>query len=363
MSSAENYTVTGLMSGSSLDGLDLAFCRFSRRETGAWEGSILKARTASFPPALLADLRRLPTATALDLVRTDAAFIRFCAGEIQQLQASCGEYPDLIASHGHTVFHNPAAGYTLQIGNGGLLAGLTGIPVVSDFRTLDVGLGGQGAPLVPGAEKHLFSSYRACLNLGGIANLSFPREAGPRGFDVCPCNQLLDLAASWLGLPFDAEGKLAEKGSTDPDLLESLRQIPYNRKTGPKSLGNEEVREIWFPVLSGYEREPENVLATLCYYIAAETAAALPPPLPGADNRILISGGGAFHPMLIRCLSQACSGWETVIPEKTMISFKEAYCFAFLGLLRWRGENNTLAAVTGAGHDAPGGAVYQPGGS
>lgn len=361
MASGETYTVTGLMSGSSLDGLDLAFCRFTRHEAGEWEGCILEARTVAFPPALLEDLRRLPAASALELVRTDTAFIRFCAGEVQQLIAGCGEKPGLIASHGHTVFHNPGAGYTLQIGNGGLLAGLTGIPVVSDFRTLDVGLGGQGAPLVPGAEKHLFPSYQACLNLGGIANLSFPQEAAARGFDVCPCNQLLDLVSSRRGLAFDRDGLLAEKGKVDPDLLQSLRAIPFHRKAGPKSLGNEEVRNIWFPVLAAFETEPEHVLATLCQYIALETAAAL--PAAGPTGRLLITGGGAFHPVLVRGINHACTGWETVVPEKTLISFKEAYCFAFLGLLRWRGENNTLAAVTGARHDAPGGALYQPAGN
>jgi anhydro-N-acetylmuramic acid kinase len=190
-----------------------------------------------FSHSLEQSLRNARTSSALELMETDAAFVRFSAEAVQSLCNQTGIQPLAIASHGHTVFHRPSAGYTTQIGNGGLLSGLTGLPVVSDFRTLDVGLGGQGAPLVPGAEKFLFAGYDACLNLGGICNISFPKQSPFLGFDIAPCNQLLNLAASWIGIDYDPEGQNAAQGQLIPELMDrtggpSILRTALSKKFG-----------------------------------------------------------------------------------------------------------------------------------
>jgi anhydro-N-acetylmuramic acid kinase len=351
-----NFHILGLMSGSSLDGLDVAFCEFEL-SSGHWKGKIIHGETFPFGPNLFQKLAQIRQTSALDLIETEAAFVSFCAESIRFFTEKNKIHGLAIASHGHTVFHNPAAGYTLQIGNGGLLSGQLQQTVVSDFRTLDVGNGGQGAPLVPGAEKFLFSEFDACLNLGGIANLSFPGNDPFLGFDVSPCNQLLNLAASWKNLPFDKNGILAQQGRLIPKLLETLEAISFYKKEAPKSLGNEEVFSEWAPLLPFYRDQPENVLYTLCLHIASRIGDGL--EKQKSSGSLLITGGGAFHSILLECIKKRLGEkWSVEVPGKEMISFKEAYCFAFLGLLRILEEKNVFRSITGAKDDLICGAIY-----
>jgi len=355
---AETYELIGVMSGSSLDGLDVAWCTFEKKDDGQWSGRIEEAGSFFFPAELEIALRNAPSATALAMVQTEAAFVRFSADCILEMCKKPGKSPLAVASHGHTLFHNPAGGYTIQIGNGGILSGYLNLPVVSDFRTQDVGLGGQGAPLVPGAERFLFSEYDACLNLGGICNISFPKGVPFLGFDLAPCNQLLNEAAGWLGLDYDKDGKLAASGTVLPELMSKLSTLSYYQKPAPKSLGNEEVAALWKPLLNPWKDQPENTMHTLCLHIAEVLSLQI--ENIQSSGKMLVTGGGAFHTFLIDCISKSLPGWNIEIPDPKMVSFKEAYCFAFLGLKRILGEANCFAEVTGASSDSSCGALYGP---
>jgi anhydro-N-acetylmuramic acid kinase len=351
---AESYEILGLMSGSSLDGLDLAWCRFERDKKGEpFRFSILASECHPFPEELQKALLRCRELSGLELTETDHAFATFCASAVAQLCRKSGKKPLAIASHGHTVFHHPAAGYTLQIGNGGLLSGLSGLPVISDFRTLDIGLGGQGAPLVPGAEAELFSEYQASLNLGGICNVSFPGK-NTTGFDIGPCNQLLNFMSRKLGYDYDENGRLAASGKLLPDLLEQLNQLAYYRQPPPKSLSNEMVAETWIPLLETQPGKPEDVLNTLCRHIASQIAASL-----SGEGRILLSGGGAFNTFLTEQIrQQPGSGWQIELADAQLAAIKEALCFAWLGLKRLLEEENVPSSVTGAKTNSISGALY-----
>lgn len=345
------------MSGSSLDGLDLAICDFWVTDSGLWEGQIVQGKTVPIPQSLEIKLRNLPNGTALELAEVDARFAEFSADCVNQMLKESHVQPQAIASHGHTIFHQPASGFTTQIGNGGILAAKTGLPVVCDFRSSDVGLGGQGAPLVPGAEQFLFGNYEACLNLGGIANISFPKSESGQGFDISPCNQLLNLAAGWLGLTFDPQGENAGQGTLIPELMDALNRIPFYKINPPKSLGNEDVAQVWKPLLEQFSNRPKDVLNTLSQHIAIQMAQSI--QASGSGGTILVTGGGGYNSFLLECLKLNLSnGWQIQLPSDQMMQFKEAYCFAFLGLKRWRGEINCFARITGASKDSIIGAIY-----
>ena len=342
------------MSGSSLDGLDLAWCCFERDSPeNLFRWKLQETDCLPFPTELQQKLSRCREMTALELAETEQEFVAFCATGIRKMCLQTGRRPLAIASHGHTVFHNPNAGYTLQIGNGGLLHGLCGIPVVSDFRTVDVGLGGQGAPLVPGAETGLFPDYDACLNLGGICNVSFPGK-DTTGFDIGPCNQLLNYVSSLKGKTYDDGGRMAESGVLLPELMQNLNILEFYRIAPPKSLSNEMVASIWIPLLLPYQEEPENVLHTLCLHIAGRIAGALP-----TGGKMLVSGGGLFNRFLMEEITKACGkNWQVQAAGEKLAGSKEALCFAWLGLKRILGEVNVPASVTGANSDSVSGALY-----
>ncbi len=353
----ETHEILGLMSGSSLDGLDLAWCRFERSARQMpFSYQLLETNCISFPENLrqkLAGCREMPV---LELAATEQKFVVFCAEAIRKLCEKTGRQPLAVASHGHTVFHNPAEGYTLQIGNGGLLYGLCGIPIVSDFRTVDVGLGGQGAPLVPGAEAELFADFTACLNLGGICNVSFP-GVKTTGSDLAPCNQVLNYISLLAGKPYDDAGRLAASGKEIPELRRQLDAIPFYENAFPKSLSNEMVAANWIPVLNSCGGTPPDILFTLCQHIAGCVAAAL----PAEGGRMLVSGGGAFNLFLLDQLELACGeNWQLIRADEKLAGFKEALCFAWLGLKRLLNEMNVPASVTGASRNSVSGALYGP---
>jgi anhydro-N-acetylmuramic acid kinase len=231
---------------------------------------------------------------------------------------------------------------------------LCGIPVVCDFRSIDVGLGGQGAPLVPAAERELFSEYAACLNLGGICNISFPGK-NTLGYDIAPCNQLLNLISRRMGIAFDEGGRIAASGRAISILKAELDCLPYYQKQTPKSLSNEMVAETWIPLLESCKEKPADILHTLCLHIAARIAAALPP----TGGRMLVSGGGAHHLFLMDEIQKACgSKWQINGDDANLSDCKEALCFAWLGLKRILNEVNVIHSVTGSDRDSVSGALY-----
>ena len=348
----ENPMVIGVMSGSSLDGIDLALCRFERNGE-RWSFAIEKAETVPLPGTLRERLLHATEADALELARlhrdVGITIGSACKAFRQDTDAV------LIASHGHTVFHKPGEGLTTQVGCGAHIAALAGLPAVCDFRTMDVALGGQGAPLVPFGEKMLFPEHTAFVNLGGIANISIHTGGKVIGYDVCPCNQALDLLAQEAGQAYDADGALARTGAVFPALLEKLNDLPFYRQRPPRSLGREWFDEQLKPLIASPALLKDR-LRTVTEHVAGLVAGEL---ARACVRSALITGGGAHNGLLIERIA-ALGEAKPVLPSAELINYKEAVIFAFLGLMRWRGEVNTLASVTGATRNSVGGAVYLP---
>ena len=360
-----NYHVLGLMSGTSLDGLDLAYCSFSKGEEGKWHYQILSATTVSYSDAIKSKLKSLPYLSALELLKAHHWFGNMCGDEATNFLHQHFAKVDFIASHGHTVFHHPADGYTLQIGSGANIHAKTGLPVVCDFRTVDVALGGQGAPLVPVGDKLLFHEYTFCLNLGGIANISFEEINNRIAFDICPVNIVLNAFAEKFipSLAYDANGDIARSGVVIDSLLHVLNNLKYYEQPYPKSLGKEWVDANIFPLLASYNSHTiPDLLCTFCHHIAMQIASvtlAFCKRNSLQNASLLVTGGGAFNSFLLQLFQQYMGETiEIIIPDEQTISFKEALIFAFLGVLRLESENNSLASVTGASRDSIGGAVY-----
>jgi anhydro-N-acetylmuramic acid kinase len=341
------------MSGTSLDGLDMALCRFAKTPE-RWAYEVIAAATHPYPDALRDRLACATGLSASEFVRLDAELAAAMAAAVRPFIAGQTVRPDFIASHGHTVFHQPALGITSQIGSGAIIASHTGITTVCDFRTRDVALGGQGAPLVPVGDELLFGHYDACLNLGGFSNISFRRDGRRVAFDVSPCNMALNCLAADLNLPFDRDGDAARSGNLDPALLRSLNALDFYRRSGAKSLGKEWFDAVFLPRLDASSASVADKLRTLTEHIAIQLASAA---REAAGSTMLVTGGGARNIFLIERL-RAHANLAVVIPDAQTVDFKEAIIFAFLGVLRMRGETNCLRDVTGASADSCGGAVY-----
>lgn len=350
----DTYKVTGLMSGTSLDGVDIAFCTFTLME-GRWKYKIEKAETIIYSDEWRPRLSNLENKSALDFVKTDAEYGHYLGKLTKEFHLKYNLKPDFIASHGHTIFHQPENGITSQIGKGSAIAAETGIPVVCDFRSTDVALGGQGAPLVPVGDQLLFSDYDYCINLGGFANVSFVKSGKRIAYDICPVNIVLNFLASLVKKPFDDDGNLARNGKLNRPLLDTLNSLPFYQQTPPKSLGKEWVIHEIHPILENFDIPVENKSRTFTEHVASQITNAIEPITRSA---ILITGGGAFNSFLIERISER-AGITIKLPDPLTINFKEALIFAFLGVLRWREEINCLKSCTGATHDNTGGAIYR----
>lgn len=270
----------------------------------------------------------------------------------------------LIASHGHTLFHLPGK-YSVQIGNGAAIAAETSLPVVSDLRSLDVALGGQGAPIVPMGEQLLFPEYNFFLNIGGISNISFKGEQFYDAFDVCPANRVLNQLAEQKHISFDKDGLLAAEGRINEKLLERLNLQAYYQNDYPKSLANEFGTEVIYPMLIASGSTTEDLLATYTEHIAIQIALAIEKimikrTVPNGQHKMLITGGGAHNVYLISRINQHLLpyGIEVILPEKQIIDYKEALVMALLGVLRWREEETIFSSVTGAKRGSCGGAFW-----
>ncbi len=352
LSNSENrtYTVIGLMSGTSLDGLDVAICEFTC--DSYWSGRILQFKVFNFPEGLRSSLKNSMILTAEELWKLDKSWAHFAAECVSKTSLELLPRVQLLSSHGHTVFHNPKDGYSVQIGSGAVLAAQTNLPVVCDLRSLDIAYGGQGAPLVPLVDSILFSEYSACLNLGGFANISIL----PKAWDIGVCNNLLNMLASEKGVEYDAEGSIAKSGKIMDDLLDKMLSISYHKLPPPKSIGVEWMHKELYPLLDKVADYPiEDRMRTAVEYIAISIVNDCP-----TKGKILVTGGGAFNHFLIQRLNELADEVEFYLPKSDIINGKEAFAFAFLGLLRWLGKPNVLKSTTGAIKESSGGAVWLP---
>lgn len=351
--SADKYKVVGVMSGTSLDGLDLAYCEFEKDEH--WKFKLITARTISYDDHWRKRLKEAVTLEPQELAILDSDFGKYIGQQIGQFREDEKITFDYISSHGHTVHHQPQNGITIQIGSGAEIRNATNVSVICDFRKGDVALGGQGAPLVPIGDRFLFSEMDYCLNLGGIANISFEKNEERIAFDICACNIVLNLIAEKLGSSFDKDGAFANSGELNMKLLDELNELTFYHKPYPKSLGREDIEREIFPVLNKYELKPEDILRTFCKHIAIQIGKVIGSEV--SNKKMLITGGGTLNDFLLKQIEDECH-LKIVVPSKVIIDFKEAIIFGFLGVLKIRNENNCLKSVTGASKDSCGGEVF-----
>jgi anhydro-N-acetylmuramic acid kinase len=342
------------MSGTSLDGLDMAACRFTFDHR--WNFEVLKVNHISYSHKWVHRLSNISELTPLEFVFLHNEYGKFAGKQIAEFSADLPEKPLLIASHGHTIFHQPDMQLTFQIGNGAFIAAATGIQTVCDFRSLDVALDGQGAPLVPVGDELLFDDYEFCLNLGGIANVSFREEGQRKAFDICPSNMAFNHFTKAMGYEYDLNGDMGRLGNVQPELLKLLNSLDYYQQEGPKSLGREWFETDFLPLIYSFQLGTEDILRTLYEHVSDQLSMAIEQHPKG---QILITGGGAHNVFLIELFSEKTKH-KTIVPSEQIIDFKEAIIFAFLGVLRYRNQINCLQSVTGADHDHSGGVIYLP---
>ncbi len=357
-STATSFFVIGTMSGTSLDGLDMAYCRFNFDGT-SWTYKILAANTRPYPSEWAQKLTSAHGASAQALTRLHFDYGKYTGLLVKDfISQQQIEKVDFVSSHGHTIFHQPDMGFTFQLGHGAAIAAACGVPVYADFRSLDVALGGQGAPLVPIGDKLLFNEYDACINLGGIANISYEWRGERVACDICPCNLVLNAAAHKKGLPYDDGGAMAACGKVNDDLLTKLNSIEYYQQQGPKSMGREWIESFVNSLVEKAALSPEDLSATFCSHIVTQIGAVLKSTeLASKEKKILLTGGGAYNSFLVNTIIKSVQS-NIEIPNKHTIEFKEALIFAFLGVLRNRNEPNALRSVTGASRDSSGGTYF-----
>lgn len=352
---SENYNVIGIMSGTSLDGIDLAYIAFAKSDS--WKYKIHKAITIPYSEIWKERLQNGIYLSETELQILNVEYTKYLGGiilnfiqSIHDISAFAGI--DAVCSHGHTILHQPEKGITLQIGNLPQLASYIQQTVVCDFRMQDVALGGQGAPLVPIGDQLLFPEYDYCLNLGGFANVSFKNNNNRIAFDICPVNIVLNKLAELLGAPFDEGGQLAEKGSLIPGLLQELNAQEFYKLLTPKSLGLEWVQTHIFPVLKKSDAHTKDLLHTFTEHVAIQLANTFV-----EKATVLVTGGGAYNSYLLKRLKNY-KNLNLNLPSKEVIEYKEALVFGLLGVLKLRDEVNCLASVTGAEKDHSSGAVF-----
>ena len=344
------------MSGTSLDGIDLCLTEF-KLFRDEWSYSIIATKTEKYSDQWEKELRGIESKSAVNLVELDFRYGKSLGAIASKFLSENNQSADAIASHGHTIFHQIKKGFTYQLGHGASIAAASGIICVSDFRSLDVALGGQGAPLVPFGDEKLFGSYNACVNLGGIANLSFKKDVERIAFDVCACNMVLNyFMIKYRQTEFDVDGEHSSTGKLIPDLYRELNEVDFFKTTGPKSLGKEWVFEEIIPLIENHKDPLPDQLFTFTKHIAFQIASTL--KSNNISKNILFTGGGSKNKFLIELLK--AEGLEFELPAVAMIDFKEALIFAFLGLKRILGETNTFKSVTGASKNSCGGSIYLP---
>lgn len=352
--------VIGLMSGTSLDGLDIAYCEFS--ETEGLRYNLLAAETYPYPQQWVDRLSTLEHASAYEYALSNVELGHYFGKCVNRFREAHPGKVDLIASHGHTIFHQPHLGLTTQIADGDAIAAETGLPVAFNFRTFDVALGGQGAPLVPIGDRLLFGDYDACLNLGGFSNISYEEFGLRKAFDVSPCNMALNALARKLGLEYDKDGFLASQGVLDEDVLGKMNALEYYHRPAPKSLGKEWFVENFLPLIESQDSNPSqevkihkstnqqinNFLRTTVEHIAQQVSKVVSSQ---SIRTLLVTGGGAKNKFLVERIAALSPQCSVTIPDHQVVDYKEAIVFALLGYLRVKGQNNCFQSVTGASRD------------
>ncbi|WP_396168604.1 anhydro-N-acetylmuramic acid kinase [Flavobacterium sp.] len=349
-----NYNVIGLMSGTSLDGVDLAHITF-HLDNNKWSFEILESETIGYSENWINKLKVAVDYSDAELEKLNQDYTKLLASIIVAfVDKHHIENLDAVCSHGHTILHQPKNGITLQIGNLPEIAAFTNQTVVCNFRVQDVKLGGQGAPLVPIGDRILFSDYDYCMNLGGFSNVSFEQNGERIAFDISPVNTVLNFYANQLGLKYDDKGQLSRTGIIYKLLLNELNSLEYYNQPFPKSLGFEFVKGVVLPIIEKYEIRIEDKLRTFTEHIAYQTSLAL----PTKKGSLFITGGGAYNDFIIERIESYLTEMKIIIPSAKILEYKEALIFALLGILKLRGEINTLCSVTGAKMDHSSGEIY-----
>ncbi len=356
------YRVIGLMSGSSLDGLDIVFTEIEENG-GKWKYQITTADCIPYTPEWTKRLQNATSLYAYDYMLLHADYGHYIGEQVNAfIEKNSLHYKvGLIASHGHTTFHSPTQKMTAQLGDGAAIAAVTKLPVVADLRAMDVALGGQGAPIVPIGEKLLFSEYDFFLNIGGIANIS-KNDEQYIAFDVCPANRVLNMLAAELGHAFDAGGELAASGQLNQELLNKLNTLDYYKKEYPKSLANDFGTDVIYPLIKRFNIETIDALRTYTEHIAIQITNAIASihTTTETERKLLITGGGAFNHFLVERLQTLLQplNIKAIVPEEELVLYKESLIMALIAILRWREESNTISSVTGATRSSVGGALW-----
>ncbi len=358
LNNKKSYNVVGLMSGSSLDGLDIAYCRFDIQENN-FDFEIVQSITIPFPKNIMQALQQ----AVIDnnkVQEADLLFGDFCGAEIFKfLQNNNLILPDFIASHGHTIAHHPEKGFSLQIGNAINIRKHVSVPIINDFRNADIRAGGQGAPLVPMCDAKLFSDFEVCLNIGGIANISLDSNGKRFGFDICGANQILNSIAGKLNMPFDDGGKIAATGKLNQALLQALNADKFLHAPFPKSLDNAYVQKHFISILDNFNVSLQDQMATATEHIAQQISSAIQSAFSDCKQlKILVTGGGAYNTTLVNRIAILCNT-RIQLPTDSIIQFKEALAIALMGVLRWKQLPNFFPSVTGARIAVCGGEIIQ----
>lgn len=343
------------MSGTSLDGLDICFTEFEKIED-KWSYKIVKAISEEYPQDIKQKLASAQNMSALDYALFNSDYGLYIGERVKNFMETYDLTPHYIASHGHTIFHQPTKRFTAQIGSGAGIAAESGVDTICDFRTTDVALYGQGAPLVPIGDRNLFYEFDYCLNMGGFSNISSELSGGLRSaYDISPVNYVLNYYTRSIGIDFDKDGEMARSGKINRSLLEQLNNLEFYSMQGPKSLGREWVEEVVIPLIDKYipSDNVNDKLATFCEHIASETAHHI------KGGKVLLTGGGAFNKYLVERMAAKAPHCQYIVPDAETVNFKEALIFAFLGALFVSGKPNCLSSVTGAKYDSIGGALYR----
>lgn len=351
----DEYNVIGVMSGTSLDGMDLVYAQFKLEDT--WKFNILCSETIAYSDFWVSNLKTLVDKTYDALRQLDMTYTEYLAQTIKTfIKVNAIDRLDAICSHGHTALHTPKKGLTYQIGNAPIISKLLEHIVVCDFRVQDVALGGQGAPLVPIGDKLLFSEYDFCLNLGGFANISSEFKDERIAYDICPVNIVLNHYTNMLGFPYDNKGEMALSGTINIDLLSKLNQLNFYREPYPKSLGLEWVKSKVIPLIDNFKLEIKDILCTYAEHIAIQISKEINKK---RDALVFVTGGGAYNVYLIKRINYHSKN-KIIIPDRQVVEFKEALIFAFLGILKLRDEVNCLKSVTGAKKNHSSGVIFIP---
>lgn len=347
----KSYNVLGLMSGTSLDGLDMVFARFYQKD--GWKYEIYHCVSIPYNTLMKRKLLDAINYSAIQLYELENELSAFWVQAIKSQKTFSNFKPDFVSMHGHTVFHQPQKGFTVQIGNANLISAELNLPVIYDFRSKDVAFGGQGAPLVPTGDYYLFSQFNSCVNLGGIANISFVQDTEIIAFDICPFNIIFNHLSEFIDKDFDEGGKIAEKGNCNIELYKALNEIDYYKQKSPKSLGIELINDTYLRIIQSFNITIEDKMRTYAEHCSEKISNSL------KGSQALLSGGGAFNSFVVQLIKNKSKS-RIIIPDKDIVNYKEALIFGFLGVLRWENEINVFKSVTGASKNTSCGTIVFP---